>query len=104
MATTFNVVAQYRTKPGTTENILKHLQNIAAETRKEPGNLSYEFFGGVEDSRSIVILESYQSAEAFELHRQTPHFLNIGAVYVIPELESRSVSTYLNPVEPAEAP
>lgn len=103
MTSTFNVVAKYRTKAGTTETILKHLQSIAVETRNEPGNISYQFFRGVEDDRNIVILESYHSAEAFEIHRQTPHFLTIGAVHVIPELESRSVSTYVTPVKPAEA-
>ena len=104
MTSTFNVVARYRTKPGTTEEVLKHLENMAAETRNERGNISYEFFRGVEDDRKIVILERYHTAEDFELHRQTPHFLTIGAVHIIPELESRAVSTYVTANSPAEAP
>lgn len=104
MTSTFNVVARYRTKPGSTEDILKHLENMAAETRNEPGNISYEFFRGVEDDRKIVILESYHTAEDFDLHRQTQHFLTIGAVHIIPELETRAVSTYVTTNTPAEAP
>ncbi|WP_353713560.1 antibiotic biosynthesis monooxygenase family protein [Arthrobacter sp. K5] len=104
MTSTFNVVARYRTKPGNTEEVLKHLRNMAAETRNEPGNISYEFFRGVEDDRKIVILESYNTADDFELHRQTQHFLKIGATHIIPELESRTVSTYVTANSPAEAP
>ncbi|GGV28432.1 putative quinol monooxygenase [Paenarthrobacter nitroguajacolicus] len=104
MTSTFNVVARYRTKPGTTEEVLGHLQKMAAQTREEPGNISYEFFRGVEDDRKIVILESYHTAEDFDLHRQTQHFLTIGAVHIIPELEARTVSTYVTANSPAEAP
>ncbi|BCW40313.1 hypothetical protein StoSoilB3_18480 [Arthrobacter sp. StoSoilB3] len=104
MTSTFNVVARYRTKPGTTEEVLGHLAKMAAQTREEPGNISYEFFRGVEDDRKIVILESYHTAEDFDLHRQTQHFLTIGAVHIIPELEARTVSTYVTANSPAEAP
>ena len=104
MSSAFNVVARYRTTPGTTEEILKHLGEMAARTREEPGNISYEFFRGVEDDRKIVILESYRTAEDFDLHKQTRHFLTIGAGQIIPELESRSVSTYTTADGPTESP
>lgn len=104
MTSTFNVVARYRTKPGATDAVLKHLGNLAKETRNEPGNISYEFFRGVEDNRKIVILESYHTADDFELHRQTPHFLHIGATHIIPELESRTVATCTTTNTPMEAP
>lgn len=104
MTSTFHVVARYRTKPGTTETVLKHLGKMAAETRNEPGNISYEFFRGVEDDKQIVILESYHTAEDFDLHRQTQHFLTIGAVHIIPELESRTVTTHVTTNGPQEAP
>lgn len=51
-----------------------------------------------------MILETYQSAEDFDLHRQSPHFLAIGAGQVIPRLEHRSVSTYTSQTSPPEAP
>ncbi|WP_427006005.1 putative quinol monooxygenase [Pseudarthrobacter sp. H2] len=101
MTSTFNVVVQYRTKPGTTDDVLKHLHTMATETRMEPGNISYEFFRGVEDDRKITILESYRSEEDFELHRQTPHCLNLGPAHIIPQLESRTLSTYVTAASPA---
>jgi quinol monooxygenase YgiN len=104
MTSTFNVVAQYKTKPEATADVLKQLATLAEETRNEPGNISYEFFQGVEDDRKIVILESYHTAEDFDLHRQAPHFVNIGAGHIIPQLESRTVSTYITENDPLEAP
>ena len=104
MNSRFNVIARYLTKPETTDKILNHLGEMAAETRNEPGNISYEFFRGVEDDRKIVILESYQTAEDFDLHRQSQHFLTIGAVHIIPELESRTVTTFISTDSPSEAP
>ncbi|WAH96201.1 putative quinol monooxygenase [Arthrobacter sp. MMS18-M83] len=101
---TFNVVARYRTKAGTTDEVLGHLENMAAGTRNKPGNISYEFSRGVEDDSKIVIHESNHTTEDFGLHRQTPHFLTIGAVHSIPELESRTVSTYVTANSPVEAP
>jgi quinol monooxygenase YgiN len=104
MTSTFNVVAQYRAKPGATADVLKHLEKLAEESRNEPGNISYEFFRGAEDDRKIVILESYHTAEDFELHRQTPHFMSIGADHIIPNLESRTVATYITANNPLEVP
>lgn len=94
MAEVFNVVARYRTLDGRTDEVLVHLGEMAEASRAEPGNITYEFFRGVEDSQQIVILESYGTAADFEAHRNTGHFQDIGAGRIIPLLESRTVSTY----------
>lgn len=95
MNSTFNVIARYRTKSGSTDFVLENLKELAEQSRNEPGNISYEFFRGVEDDRRIVILESYNTADDFEFHRQSPHFSSIGAGRIIPELESRTIETYI---------
>lgn len=97
MSSAFNVVARYRTKPGKTEEVLAVLGRLAAASRSEPGNISYEFFQGAEDDRQILILEVYRGPEDFEAHRGTPHFLELGAGKVIPMLESRTVTTFESP-------
>lgn len=94
MATVFNVVARYRTLEGKTEEVLAHLSEMAEASRKEPGNISYEFFRGVRDNRRIAILESYGTADDFEAHRNSKHFQEIGAGRILPLLESRTVSTH----------
>jgi quinol monooxygenase YgiN len=94
MAGAFNVVARYRTLEGKTEEVLTHLHEMAAASRKEPGNITYEFFRGLQDDRQIVILESYGTADDFEAHRNSEHFQKIGAGQILPLLESRTVATY----------
>lgn len=102
--TLFHVVARYRTYPDASRDVLSLLEKMATATRKEAGNLSYDVYQAVEDERQIVILETYQSAEDFDLHRQSPHFLSIGAGQIIPRLEHRSISTYTSETSPPEAP
>lgn len=100
----FNVVAQYGTKPGVTDQVLELLDAMAEATRKEPGNISYDFYRGVQDPTQIVILESYHDAGDFDRHRESQHFVELGATKIIPRLASRHVSTYTSQVIPHEVP
>lgn len=93
-ATRFEVVANYTTRAGREKDVLENLRALAEASRKEPGNLRYEYFQGVEDPSRIVILETYRTSKDFDAHRQTPHFQRIGAETIIPILESRTVSTF----------
>lgn len=94
MAAIFNVVARYRTLDGKADEVLTHLLKMAEASRAEPGNISYDFFRGLQDDRQIVILESYGTAAGFDAHRNSEHFQEIGAGRILPLLESRTVSTY----------
>ncbi|MHC6592874.1 antibiotic biosynthesis monooxygenase [Arthrobacter sp. FX8] len=100
----FNVVAKYGVKQGMTEDVLGLLAQMAAATRREPGNLSYDFYRGGEDPEQIVILESYHEAEDFDRHRESPHFLDVGVRQIIPRLVYRHVSTYTSEDVPHEVP
>lgn len=100
----FNVVAHYGTKSGATDEVLMLLAGMAEATRKEPGNISYDFYRGVQDPTQIVILESYHDAGDFDRHRESRHFLELGAGKIIPRLRSRNVSTYTSEVIPREVP
>jgi quinol monooxygenase YgiN len=100
----FNVVAEYGVKQGMTEQVLGLLAQMAAATRREPGNVSYGFYRGGQDPAQIVILESYHEAEDFDRHRESAHFLDISARQIIPRLVSRRVSTYTSEDVPHEVP
>ena len=100
----FHVVATYGTKPGMAEGVLDLLRTWQSATRREPGNVSYEFYRGAEDPTRIVILESYQDAEDFYWHRESKHFMDLGAGQTIPRLVSRHISTYTSVEVPHEAP
>lgn len=100
----FNVVAHYGTKPGATDEVLALLAGLAEATRKEPGNISYDFYRGVQDPAQVVILESYHDAEDFDRHRESQHFVELGAGKIIPRLNSRHISTYTSEAIPHEVP
>lgn len=100
----FNVVAQYGTKPGTTDEVLALLADMAEATRKEAGNISYDFYRGVQDTAQVVILESYHDAEDFDRHRESQHFLVLGAGKIIPRLNSRHIANFTSEAIPYEAP
>lgn len=100
----FQVIAKYDCKPDAADKVLGLLAEMAAATRRESGNLGYEFYQGFENPNQIVILESYYEAEDFDDHRASPHFLNLTVEQVIPCLEARHVFTYTSDDVPQEAP
>lgn len=91
---TFEVVAVYTAIQGREPEVLAGLKNLARASRREKGNLSYEYFQGVEDPSKIIILESYRTAEDFQAHRDSEHFQRLGVGTIIPLLENRTVATY----------
>lgn len=46
---------------------------MMAETRKEPGNISYAFSGSFEDDGVVYVFEEWQSQDALDFHFKTPH-------------------------------
>ena len=85
------VIAHYYAEPSNTASVIALLTDLAAASRTEPGNRSYEFFRGVEDTDHIVILESYDSQAALDAHRASSHFQSIAVEQIIPLLTQRTV-------------
>ncbi|WP_449372637.1 putative quinol monooxygenase [Arthrobacter psychrolactophilus] len=92
----FQVVVRYTVKPGELDAVLGLLGEMAVATRAEAGNISYDFFRGVEDPDQIVILESYVDAAGFAAHREYEHIDRLGTAQIIPRLASRSIQTFEN--------
>ena len=90
----FQVIAHYFPQPDEVQNVLGLLSGLAAASRTEEANLSYEFFRGEEDPVHIVILERYTDAAGFAAHREYDHFKTIGLGQIIPKLASRRVESY----------
>lgn len=49
-------------------------------TRQEPGNIYYEVLQSEEDRSLFIIFETYQSPDAFALHRTAPHCIRWKAI------------------------
>jgi quinol monooxygenase YgiN len=90
----FHVVAEYSVIAGCEGEVLEHLAELAAVSRTEPGNLSYNYFQDVEDPRHIVIVERYETEEAFAKHLASAHFAVLGKAQIIPLLADRQVRTF----------
>jgi quinol monooxygenase YgiN len=95
----FVVIAQYRARAGEAGRVEQALRNMVAPTRAEPGNRDYQVFRDPKDSSRFVLFERYADEEAFEAHRETPHFGTWLAGVVLPALEDR-VRLDLVPLEP----
>ncbi len=46
---------------------------VAAETRNEPGNVSYEFFADLNGPGRMLVFEEWESDEALRAHAQSAH-------------------------------
>lgn len=90
----YQVIAHYRAKPENAEEVARNLVELAGESRKEAGNLSYVVTRSLEDSDHFVIVESYGSPAGFEAHRNSEHFQRIGLERIVPSLADRSVQAF----------
>ena len=45
---------------------------IAAEIRKEPGNLRYQYFQPLNDPETVLLIDSWESQEAIDAHHASP--------------------------------
>ena len=43
-------------------------RGIANQIREEPGNLKYEYFQSLNDSQTILLVDSWQNQEALDIH------------------------------------
>jgi quinol monooxygenase YgiN len=90
----FQVIAEYRLREGTEEVVLGHIARLAAASRTEPANISYEFFRDVQDPAHVVILERYVDAAGFDAHLKSEHVETIAKAEIIPRLAARTVRFY----------
>lgn len=62
-------------KPGCGDAFVEATRELVAQTRREPGNISYAV-GKEEGSQSIyVFIEAWRDAQALDAHGKLPHFV-----------------------------
>ncbi len=92
--TALQVIAYYSIAPGNEKAVVELLPKLAEASRTEPGNLSYTVYVQLGDESEVVILEQYESPEAFAAHRESDHFRELGFGGIIPMLSNRRVETF----------
>jgi quinol monooxygenase YgiN len=87
-------IARYTITAGQVDEVLPLVQQMAEASRAEPGNLAFDAYRRLDDDREVVLLERYESREAFEAHRDTPHFRTLVLERIVPRLDSRTVEVF----------
>ena len=53
---------------------------IAAEIRKEPGNLRYQYFQPLDDPETVLLIDSWANQEAIDAHHASPMMARLAAL------------------------
>jgi len=83
------VIARYVVGEGHDATVARLLRKNAEASRTEPGCLEFSVYQEIDDPRTFLLYERYTSEDAFQAHRQTPHFQNIIEQQVVPLLDER---------------
>ena len=83
-------VVRFKFAPEDRAEMAEAVRILAAESRREPGCVSYIPHHSEEDPDTIVIYEQYQDEEALAAHRETPHFKKYGVGVLFQKMKERS--------------
>ena len=90
----FVVAAIWRAKPGEAKRITEVIKTMTPLSREEPGNIFYQAQVNPENPEEFFLYEQYKDAQAYDDHKNTPHFQQHVFGYAIEYLAERSVKTY----------
>ncbi len=67
---------------GTNGNALKFAQEMESSgtaelIRQEPGNLRYQYFTSFDDPETVLLIDSWESQEAIDVHHASPMMAEI---------------------------
>lgn len=94
-----SLIAEFTARAGYVERVAVLLAGLAADVRREPGNVAFDCFQRLEDEAKFVVYEIYRDKAAFAAHISADY----GAVFnaKLRELivEPNSVLTFLTPLQ-----
>ena len=72
MSITVNL--RYKGKDGAARKFAEEMMSsgTVAAIRSEAGNLRYEYFQALDDSETILLIDSWESQEAIDVHHASP--------------------------------
>ncbi len=91
MAGTVSFLVRMRFAPEDRQDVTEWLQQLAAESRKEPGCLAYIPHWSEETPDTVLIYEQYADRVAQEAHRATPHFQKYVVAGLYQRMKERAV-------------
>ena len=94
------VVARYVVKEGHEDSVVSLLRSNAEASRQEPDCQEFSVYQDVEDPRRVLLYERYTDEDAFQAHRQTPHFRDLVEAQVALLLEERAWTRLIEATAP----
>lgn len=71
------VVAKNYIQEGKLEEITELYKELIVKTVLEPGCIKYELYQDINDTRTLTMIEEWESIEALTAHEKTEHFVRI---------------------------
>ena len=84
-------------KTGRESEVAALFEKLTAESRKEPGCVTYQVHKHKTEARRYFIYEQYKDDAALEAHRATPHFLQF-AKKELPKVADRTEGHLFEPL------
>jgi quinol monooxygenase YgiN len=84
-------VVRFRFTPEDRAEVAEALRMLTAESRREPGCVSYIPHHVEGDPDTIVIYEQYQDEKALAAHRETAHFKKYGVGGLFQKMKERDL-------------
>jgi quinol monooxygenase YgiN len=91
----FVVIATWTAKPGEANRIRQIVTEMTPSNRAEPKLLHFQAQVSEEDPNTFVLYEHYTDASGYDDHRATDAFKTRVLGEAIPNLETRSVATFI---------
>lgn len=92
------VIAHYRARPETADEVRAVLARHSHASTAEPGCLQFLAYQDSEDPARFALYETYEDDAAFEAHRKSEHFRVNVEQTLIPMLEERGWRVYGAPL------
>ena len=86
-----SLLVRLRFAPEDREQIAEDLRQLAAESRREPGCITYIPHHVEGDPDTVVIYEQYRDEDAQAAHRKTEHFRKYAVEGLFQRMKDRSI-------------
>jgi quinol monooxygenase YgiN len=88
-------VVRFKFAPEDRDEMVAIVKLLAAESRREPGCVSYIAHQAEDDPDTIVIYEQYRDEDALTAHRESPHFKKYGVGGLLQKMKERSMENLI---------
>lgn len=88
-------IVRFKFAPEDRDEMAAIVKLLTAESRREPGCVSYIAHQSEDDPDTIVIYEQYRDEDALTAHRESPHFKKYGVGGLLQKMKDRSLENLI---------